>query len=313
MPFVKKLALRVEKEHIDWSKLKAWSLGLLLVTLGHSSIAQTSLTNTEIKEKYQNCSDGYYSGPRPGKTHYTKDEYLWVVSPEFASKYCMPPEFVDKNLKGAEAVAFHLLQEGSEQCGFGGNKENCSRRIAPGFEIYYKKELKLPAISDTKYSAGALYMFPLSKHLLSNNLPYNATRKDIGSSWRNERPGFQDKFKPSSFGLVGVKGDRVVWPVTALREFMYIEDLLPGYNFISLEGNIGGFTNPRMEKLDARKFVLVLRKPEAPGSDGRLLSEFAHVIELPEWFTEKVRDADKLGSAEWRQLIQRTLPAKQAK
>ncbi|WP_136419244.1 hypothetical protein [Herbaspirillum sp. ST 5-3] len=282
--------------------------GLLLCTLSHLSFAESVLTEAEIKSKYQNCSDGYYSGPRPGKTHYTKDDYLWVVSPEFASKYCMPPEFVDANLKGAEAVAFHLLQEGAEQCGYGGNKENCSRRIALGFEIYYKKDLTLPAISDTKYSVGALYMLPVSKHLLSNNLPYSVTRKDTGSTWSNERPGFQTKFKQSSFGLVGVKGDRVVWPITALGEFMYIEELLPGYNFISLEGNIGFFTNPRMEKQGVNKFVLVLRKPEVQGSNGRLLSEFAHVIELPEWFTEKVRAADKLKSSGWKQLIQHTLP-----
>ena len=30
---------------------------------------------------------GYYSGPRPGKNRYTKDEYLWVVTPEFAAGY----------------------------------------------------------------------------------------------------------------------------------------------------------------------------------------------------------------------------------
>ncbi len=298
---------------IGWSTWKAWSLGLLLSVIGYASIAAAPMTEGEVKAKYQQCSDGYYSGPRPGKTHYTKDEYLWVVSAEFASRYCMPPEFIDKNLKGAEAVAFHFLQEGAEQCGFGGDKENCSRRIAPGFEIYYKKVLKLPVISETKYSAPAMYMFPLSRHLLGNNLPYEQIRSDMGHPWRNERPGSQNKFKPSSFGLVGVKGDRVVWPVMPLREFMYIEELLPDYNFVSLEGNIGGFTNPRMEKLGVKKFVLVLRKPDLPGSDGRLLSEFAHVIELPEWFTDKVRTADKLNAAEWQHLIQRTLPAEKTK
>jgi hypothetical protein len=91
---------------------------------------------------------------------------------------------------------------------------------------------------------------------------------------------------------------------------MYIEELLPGYNFISLEGNIGGFTNPRMEKLGVKKFVLVLRTPKQDGSMNQLLSDFAHVIELPEWFTEKVRAADKVRGREWQQLIQRALPKK---
>jgi hypothetical protein len=288
-------------------------LGLMLTRTACAQ-APAPLTESELKQQYQGCSDGYYTGPRPGKTHYTKDDYLWVVSPEFASRYCMPSEFIDKNLKGAEAVAFHLIEESTEQCGYGGNKENCSRRIALGFEIYFKKELKLPAISDTKYTFGALYMLPLSKHLVTSTLPYNQIRADTGSPWSNARPGFQNKFKPSSFGLEGVKGERVVWPITSFGEVMYIEELLPGYNFISLEGSIGFFTNPRMEKQDIRKFILVLRKPEdQQGSNGRRLSEFAHVIELPEWFTDKVRAADKLRGDEWRHFIQRALPAAQSK
>ena len=288
---------------------------LLLSALSLRSQAEPPLTQAEIKEKYQNCSDGYYSGPLPGKTHYTKDDYLWVVSPEFASKYCMPPEFVDAKLKGAEAVAFHLPKEGAEHCGYNGNKENCSRRLALGFEIYYKKDLKLPAISDTKYAVGALYMLPTSKHLLSNNLPISISRKDRGSPWSNERPGFQTKFKTSSFGLVGVKGGRTVWPITALGEFMYIEELLPGYNFLSLEGNLGFFTNPRREKMGIKKFSIVLNHPnDNSKEEGRSYpGGYAHVIELPEWFTDQVRAADKLKSSDWRQLIQRTLPSKQVK
>src|SRR3989338_11309092 len=111
-----------------------------------AQLAQTSpaasasrpLSDVDLKAQYQGCPLGYYSGPRPGKTRYTKDEYLWVVTPEFAKAWCMPPEYVDATLKGAEAIAYKPVQEGAENCGFGGNKEACSRRTAHGFEIYYK-------------------------------------------------------------------------------------------------------------------------------------------------------------------------------
>lgn len=273
--------------------------------------ADTPLSRAQVKSKYESCSDGYYSGHRPGKVRYTKDDYLWVVTPEFASRYCMPPEFVDASLKGAEAVAFRLVQEPTENCGFGGNREVCSRRTALGFEIYYKSDLKLPAISDTKYSVAGIYMLPVSKHLLSNNLPYSQVRKETGSAWANERPGFQSKFKKLSFGLVGVKGNRVPWPITALAEIMFIENLMPGYDFISLEGSVGFFTNPRMEKLGIRKFSIVLDKPDEIRKDEDRLYpvDYAHVIDIPEWFTDRIRAADKRKGDEWRSLIQRTLPA----
>jgi hypothetical protein len=50
-----------------------------------------------------------------------------------------------------------------------------------------------------------------------------------------------------------------------------------------------------MEKLGVKKFVIAVRRPDDRyhTNDQRPLNEFAHVIELPETFTEKVRLADK--------------------
>ena len=66
------------------------------------------LSDTEVKAKYQNCEGGWYSGPRPGKARYAKDPFLWVVTPEFAKRFCMPPEFVSTDLKGQRPWLFAL-------------------------------------------------------------------------------------------------------------------------------------------------------------------------------------------------------------
>ena len=263
------------------------------------------LNEADVRAQYQNCPQGYYSGPRPGKARYTKDEYLWVVTPDFAAAYCMPPEFIDKTLRGAEAIAYKPVQEGSENCGFGGNKEACGRRTAHGFEIYYKSSLKLPSVSETKYSYPAFYMIPSSKHLLSGRVKQTHNE---AVAWEAERPGAQRRFK--GWGLVGVKGDQPVWPIAAYREIQYIEELLPGYNYLSMEGSMGFFTNARYEKLGVKQFVLSLDKPGDTRDDEQksLRSDYGHVIYLPEPFVDKIRQVDKQGYAQFQNLLKQALP-----
>ena len=259
---------------------------------------------------YKSCPEGYYSGPRPGRTRYTKDEYIWAVTPEFAAAYCMPPEFVDKNLKGAEAVAYKPVYEGYESCGFGGNKEVCGRGAFHGFEIYLRASTKLQSVSDTKFSFSALHMNAYSKHLLSSNGLANRTMKAV-DQWFDERPGVQKRTK--GWGLIGVKGPKPVWSIVALYEKQYIEDLLPGYNFISLFGSMGYFSNPRGEKRNPSNFVLVLDRlgDKREDEEKNLSTDYAHVIYLPEPFVEKVRQVDKQGAKAFDALVQRAMGGKQ--
>ena len=97
------------------------------------------LTAEEGQARYQNCPSGNYAGLRPGKTRYTKDPWIWAVTPQFAAEFCMPPEFISVELKGAEAVAYKMVQDQDEiVCGWGGKAEVCSPGTEHRFEIYYK-------------------------------------------------------------------------------------------------------------------------------------------------------------------------------
>lgn len=259
----------------------------------------------ELEKKYKSCSDGYYSGPRPNRIRYIKDEYIWAVTPEFAAKYCMPEEFVEKELKGADAIAYRILPQGAEQCGYGGKKEVCNAGVDHVFEIYYKSSIPIKAISDTKYSYRALYMLPISKHVLSSNK--NRTQKDI---FLDEigKPGVQKKYE--SISMIGYKGSKPAWPIMALYQIQFEENLLPGYNYLSVHGSMGGFGNPRMVPLKVNDFAIVIDFPnEARDDEVRdLRTDYAHVIYLPKKFVSQVRQVDDKGANEFKQLIKRALP-----
>jgi hypothetical protein len=301
------------KQHM-WKWLAGLALGALACMANVS--AQTAKTtaaaasSADPEVQYKSCAEGYYSGPRPGRTRYTKDEYLWVVTPEFAAAYCMPPEFVDKGLKGAEAIAYKPVYAGYENCGFGGQKEVCSRAMSHGFEIYYKSSLKLASVSNTKYSHSNPMMLSQSTGLLSRskkNLDDFVNPKNQAARLA-DRPGLQAKF--SGWGLVGVKGPKPMWPIVALYQILYAEEIMPGYNYISLEGSTGHFTNARMEKLGLTEFVIVMDRAGDKRDDKEkdLRTDYGHVIHLPPALIDKVRQVDKAGRAAFDQLLDKALP-----
>ncbi|RTL34012.1 MAG: hypothetical protein EKK53_27260 [Burkholderiales bacterium] len=261
------------------------------------------LTDAEVKAKYQNCPNGYYSGPRPGKARYTKDNFLWVVTPEFARKFCMPPQFISPDLKGAEAVAFRIVEDADEEtCGWGGRAEVCARMKELRFEIYLPTGL-LPKARDLPYYHAA--NLPSAMLLTQSAREFDASLRRAKAK---PRPGALGPFEISQFGLDGIQGERVVWPIVGMHPQIFYEEVFEGINYLALQGSTGFFTNPRMEKLDVRRFVIVVRKlGDTKKSDDRALSEFAHVIELPEAFSDQVRAADKTRGMNVEELGKRAL------
>ena len=277
-----------------------------------ASAAPPALTQqqmTDLEAQYKGCAQGYYTGPRPGRVRYTKDEYLWAVTPEFAAAYCMPPEFIDPQLKGAAAIAYKPVFEGYESCGFGGNKEACGRRMAHGIDIYFKSSQRIESLSDTKYNYRAFYMLPSSKHLLQQHLPHDIVTPR--RAWEAQRPGAQARFHHSKWGIDGVKGFKTVWPIAAFGEVQYIEEVMPGYHYLSLEGSVGGFNNPRMQKLGVSQFVLGLEAQASfkkQDEDMDIRTDYAHVIELPGAMVNAIRQVDAQGAQAFDALVRPALP-----
>ena len=269
-------------------------------------VPERMLNSDEIKAKYRNCSEGYYSGPQVGKARYMKDDYLWVVSAEFAKRYCMPPEFIDPQLKGALAIAYKPVYEGRESCGFGGQKEVCGRRAAHGFEIYFDDKTQIESASDTKYNYSAFYMLDTSKQLLSQN---EIEHPKYHEAWLKDRPGAQNRFKLPGWGIAVANNNKIIVPFIACREVQYIDSVLPHINFLSLECTLGmnGFSNPRLPKPEGREYWLDLAKA-GDDRDDQTAQELAHYIVLPDRLVKEVERVDIKGAEAFNHLIHKALP-----
>jgi hypothetical protein len=245
------------------------------------------------------CAEGYYRGPEPGKVRYTRDEYLWVVTPAFAQRFCMPQKFVDKDLKGAEAVAFKIGTDGEVNCGFGGNAEHCMAPRSLRFDIFLDASLKLPIKNDVPFYSGST---PLSAILIE---PSQETLARLVSKG-NWRPGRRPRFDTTTFGLLGIKGDRVVWPIVTLYEQTFLQGVLPGLDLVVVEGSTGHFNNPRARAEGTRDFVIAVRKPHNERTDNqvRVPQDFAHIISLPRWFSDVVDRADTTQGTNWGEEVQ---------
>jgi len=250
------------------------------------------LTDSEVRAKYQNCPGGWYSGPRPGKARFAKDPWLWVVTPEFAQRFCMPPEFVSQDLKGAEAVAFRLLKKTDEEnCGFGGIPNACAGELVLRFEVYVKAEAKLP-----KWHEGRYYQVA---RLPSRQLITRAERE-----WkvmeemvkRVPEPALKPHFFGQQVGLSGVRNGKVIWPIVALFEETHFGGIFEGIDYYAFEGSSGFFENPGIEQKKIKQFVLDFRKLNWDKSKPLInqpLTDMAYVIDLPDAFTAQIAEIDR--------------------
>lgn len=77
-----------------------------------------------------------------GKAFY-KDNNVWVYTPAFAKTFGMPSENIYHELKGIEAAAFRIEDDGYKRCGMGGKAENCMDSYRCITDIYVD-EAKYP-------------------------------------------------------------------------------------------------------------------------------------------------------------------------
>ncbi len=254
----------------------------------------------------ESCADGYYSGPRAGRKNYSHDKYIWVVTPAFAKRFCMPPEFVDEGLKGAEAIAFRMSTStrGSDSCAVIDGKEVCSGENELRFDIFLSSDLNLPAANpEVKFYDGSwddagwhIARFGPGKSVKPPGDRYRAGEYQPPPG---KIPHFQNPFfypdMGNYFSLVGVHQGKGEWPITALLEWSYRADWAKGLDMVVLQNHpgLGSFDNPRMQALGIRQFAIVLNKRADTRKHWkrRVPDDYAHVIWLPERFYEKVRTA----------------------
>ncbi len=72
-----------------------------------------------------------------------EDNNIWVYTTEFATRYNLSASNINKELKGAEAVAFRVEPNGYQKCGYFGSRKNCTKRRDESFDFYFTKKIKM--------------------------------------------------------------------------------------------------------------------------------------------------------------------------
>jgi hypothetical protein len=250
------------------------------------------LAPEQLKAKYRSCPNGWYKGPQNGKTSYTQDAYLWVVTPAFAKRFCMPMEFVHEGLKGAEAVAFRIVRKTDEiSCGLGGNDQNCSGELAFRVELYMDSQVKLP-----KEREGRFYQVPSKP----SNMLISATQVELAKmrELRKNDPldALNAIFKTGQIGLSGYKDGKVAWPLLPLYPETFYAHLFEGIDYYAFDGPADrSFSNPRMRPLGLTDFRIDFKRldqKDRHSLEGTAETEFAHMIFLPREFSQLMAEID---------------------
>lgn len=254
---------------------------------------QALLSDAQIKAQYQNCPQGHYQGYRPGRERYVKDRYLWAVTAAFARQYCMPAELVSHELQGAEAVAFRMVPGGfGENCSFDGQSERCGQGTDLRFEIYIRRDVKLPVKNDVDFTAPSRAHWQDSYSLIGHS---NETQRISRERFqKNPAAWTLDRFDLNAFGLLGVQGDQVSWPIATLYLDEYRGKLYDGtLDYIALQGSSGHFRNERMLKLGIQDFVIAVDHfGEKRPAKQIPMNQYAHIIRLPKAFSAQVQAMD---------------------
>ncbi len=288
-----------------WPALVVCLLGVLL------NISAVHAEKAPPPEK--SCADGYYTGPRAGRKNYSHDEYIWTVTPAFAERFCMPPELVDEDLKGAEAIAFRMSTETGlfDRCAVIDGEEKCSGENELRFDIFLRSDLNLPAANpEVKFFDGsrddAGWHISL-KERLSRRKRYIAGEYHLPPGMI---PHFENPFyypdQGNYFLLIGVYQGKGKWPITGLKEWSYRANWAKDLDLVVIQEHPSfGFDNPRMQALNIRQFAIVINKRADTRNDWdkRVPEDYAHVIWLPEKFFEKVRAAATARGQGWSEQL----------
>lgn len=280
------------------------------------------------EKQWQSCEGGYYTGPRLGRRNYSNDKYLWVVTPEFAKRFCMPENMVSKELKGAEAIAFRMVDDGdNERCGVDDDgKVNCSENSKARFEIYLPQSLNLPAANPgVKFFYGEYKdsEMNISSHRGQTGVEEKASRSNRYKKGEYKLPeGRTNHFaNPYAhpdpghrFALIYAHEGKGRWPVAPLWEVGFRGDWIQGMDMLILEEQLGIRFAWELDHYKAEKLIpgtpdgqyLIVMKKRNDFRDVKeknLASDYAHVINIPHEFAQQVRQASMRRGGNWLDFV----------
>ena len=156
---VQKMELTTMKKATNTTNFKTYTkafvtgvlvFGLLGITNTSIAIANQNSTIDNYNERY--TPQGRKQAGKRGT--YRKDTNVWVYTSVFAKRFGMPQQWIDDDLKGAEALAYRLdLDVYGTKCGYFSNVENCRPATACVLDMYIDDKANLPWNNKARYAS----------------------------------------------------------------------------------------------------------------------------------------------------------------
>lgn len=273
--------------------------------------AQTLSPTTAALQSDCSLAQAKYIGPLSDATRIVSDDpYVWFVTPDFAKRFCMPPGFVDVELKGALAIAVGMVPDPQfKTCKRTSERQvSCNTPLHLMLDIYIdNRAVKLPKTD------ASIEFFKAWPETSADAITYRSWRADERRKGvQTEVAGERRPYQPigfnaerdqnwTSFNLLGVRGS---WASAGggLVEKYYRANWMPGIDLLRLSvgDRYGGMPNPVTKEVhprDSEKNLPIQRwaigaimekdKPQVGGFDPNVWkvipypAGYLHTIELP--------------------------------
>ncbi|VVH52537.1 hypothetical protein BPUTSESOX_258 [uncultured Gammaproteobacteria bacterium] len=256
--------------------IKAFVTGVLvfgLLGITNTAIANQNSTIDNYNDRY--TPQGRKQAGKRGT--YRKDTNVWVYTSAFAKRFGMPQQWIDNDLKGAEALAYRLdLDVYGTKCGYFSDVESCRPSTACVVDMYIDDKANLPWNNKARYAS--MYGRK-SKSLLRSQYPNDKP----AYLYRSTKRGQQYKM---GLDVVYVSGSKI--PLNNYHLLEYDRDIYKNLDYISGSMTCGSFGKSRDIKIEIDKPAL--RKD---GSIKYHYGSLAHSITVPNSFMERIETYDK--------------------
>ena len=279
---VQKMELTTMKKAANTTNFKTYTkafvtgvlvFGLLGITNTSIAIANQNSTIDNYNERY--TPQGRKQAGKRGT--YRKDTNVWVYTSAFAKRFGMPQQWIDDDLKGAEALAYRLdLDVYGIKCGYFSDVESCRPSTACVVDMYIDDKVDLPW--NTKRRFDSRY----GNKSISVLIPQDIN-DEPGWGGRAIKRGQQYKL---GLDVVYVSGSKLVLNNYHLLE--YDRDIYKNLDYVSGTMTCGSFGKSRDIKVEIDKPAL--RKD---GSIKYHYGSLAHSITVPNSFMERIETYDK--------------------
>lgn len=254
-------------------------IGLLAFALSNVSHAKTTSIGQNLQIDNYNSRYTPQGRKQAGKRGtYRKDIHVWVYTSAFAKRFGMPKQWIDDDLKGAQALAYRLdLDVYGTKCGYFSDVENCRPSTACVVDMYIDDEADLPWNTDTRFDS--MYGRK-SKALLRSQYPDDKP----AYLYRRVKRGQQYKL---GLDVVYVSGN--TRPLNNYSILEYDRDIYKNLDYVSGSMTCRTFGESRNIKIKINDPVI--------DEDGWIKynqpNRLAHAITIPNSFMQRIEAYDK--------------------